>query len=118
MTGVVEKYEFAGTEIITEGRNNLIMKKMLSAEDSEDSVSVVWVKIDGKHLLLKTHSKMRLYFILEGSFTFIVDEGREVLLSKNDLLTLPQSTIYSFWGVGEYLVMNTPAFKDGDDEYI
>jgi mannose-6-phosphate isomerase-like protein (cupin superfamily) len=67
---------------------------------------------------LRTNSKRRVYFILEGSFTFIVDSNPRVQLTKNDLLTLHQSTTYSFWGVGEYLVMNTPAFKDGDDEYM
>jgi mannose-6-phosphate isomerase-like protein (cupin superfamily) len=105
-------------ETIPEKSNNLVMKKLLSTAEQHNSISMVWVEIDGSHRAIRTHSKERIYYILEGSFTFRIGEEENIILATNDIIVLPCLSTYSFQGVGKYLVMNIPAFKDGDDEYV
>lgn len=112
------KIDFELVETIPEKSNNLVMKKLLSAAEQHNSISMVWVEIDGRHRALRTHSKERIYYVLEGSFTFTIGEEENIFAAANDIIILPYLSTYSFHGAGKYLVMNIPAFKQGDDEYV
>ena len=118
MEKTFRKVEFEPVEKIPEWSNNLVMKKLLSATEQHNSISMVWVEIDGSHRALRTHSKERIYYVLEGSFTFTIGESENIFVAANDIITLPYLSTYSFQGAGKYLVMNIPAFKEGDDEYV
>jgi hypothetical protein len=39
-------------------------------------------------------------------------------MQAGDILTLKQGCSYSLKGNAKYLVINTPAFEDGDDTYL
>ena len=112
------KVDFELVENIPERSNNLVMKKLLSSAEKHSSISMVWVEIDGSHRALRTHSKERIYYVLEGSFTFTIGEEENIFVTANDIIILPYLSTYSFQGAGKYLVMNIPAFKQGDDEYV
>jgi mannose-6-phosphate isomerase-like protein (cupin superfamily) len=114
----VNKIEFLKLHEITELTNHLVLKQIISNKDFNGSLSLTWVKIDGQHQPLRTHSQLRVYIIISGSFSFQIENRRTHQLEKHDVLTLEAGTSYSLFGKGEYIVLNAPAFKDGDDEYL
>lgn len=118
MSAQVKKFEFSNLPEISELSNHLMLKQIISNKDLNGSVSMTWVKIDGQHQSLRTHSKLRVYFIISGNFEFKIDSEHSFQLEKYDVLTLEVGSTYSLMGTGEYLVLNSPAFKDGDDEYL
>lgn len=118
MSAGANKIEFLKLHEITELTNHLVLKQIISNKDFNGTFSMTWVKIDGQHQPLRTHSQLRVYFIISGSFSFLVENGQSHQLEKDDVLTLEAGSSYSLFGKGEYVVMNAPAFKDGDDEYL
>jgi mannose-6-phosphate isomerase-like protein (cupin superfamily) len=114
----VKKYSFLGSNEILEPLNNLVLRQIISNEDHDGAISLTWVSIDGEHKTLCTHSKLRVYFVISGELEFEIDGTHSLLLKKHDALTLESGSTYSLTGTAEYLVLNSPAFVDGDDEYL
>jgi mannose-6-phosphate isomerase-like protein (cupin superfamily) len=96
--------------------NHLKYKQLLTSKSHGPDISVTLVEIDGKHLELRTDSSSRVYVIYEGEFTFTI-EGSTFSAKKGDVLRIARGETYSFQGAGRYLVINSPAFKSGDDIY-
>ena len=96
--------------------NHIRYKQLVTALQHGPDVSVTLVDIDGEHLELRTDVSSRLYVLLEGEFTFII-EGSTFKASKEDVIMIARGETYSFSGKGKYLVINSPAFKNGDDIY-
>ena len=116
-----DKYELISnqsTPKILEPENSLELKTLLNAAKSNSAISVTEVEISGEHLRLKTNSILRTYYLVSGSLEFEVDGETGIFLNPGDLLTLKQGCEYNLKGNAKYLVMNTPAFKDGDDTYL
>lgn len=113
-----KKIDFKKLPQIVEPQNDLVLKQLLSAEESNGALSVTWVELDGKHRPLISHSRLRVYVVISGSFTFTVNESVVYHLEKNDALTLNPGSRYSLSGNGEYVVLNVPAFTQDDDEYL
>ena len=103
---------------ILEPENNLELKTLLNSAKSNGAISVTEVEISGEHRRLRTNSILRTYYLVSGSLEFEVDGEKGIVLNEGDLLTLKQGCEYSLKGIAKYLVMNTPAFKDGDDTYL
>jgi hypothetical protein len=82
------------------------------------SVSVTRVAIDGRHRTLASKRSVRLYFVLSGELTFFLGDRGPTAVASGDLLSIPRGCSYSLEGRAEYLVINTPAFEAGDDEYF
>jgi len=53
-----------------------------------------------------------------GSLEFTIDGESGINMHAGDVLTLKEGCEYSLKGTAKYLVINTPAFKDGDDTYL
>ena len=111
---------FSGRSIsqISEEKNHLLLKTLLSAKESDGRISVTEVDIDGAHQSLETKSELRTYYIINGSLEFSINGVKEIKVVQGDILTLEKNSQYSLEGSAKYLVINTPAFKDGDDVYL
>ena len=96
--------------------NHLKYKQLITSSTHGPDISVTLVEIDGEHLELRTDKSSRLYVLLDGNFTFTI-EGSTFSAVKNDIILVSRGEVYSFSGKGQYLVINGPAFKSGDDQY-
>jgi uncharacterized cupin superfamily protein len=115
------KYEIISnqsTPKILEPENSLELKTLLNSAKSNSAISVTEVEISGEHQRLRTNSILRTYYLVSGSLEFNIDGESGIAMKVGDVLTLKQGCEYSLKGSAKYLVINTPAFKDGDDTYL
>jgi len=117
LSSFARKIDFSELPEIAEPTNNLMLKQILSTLDSSGALSITWVAINGSHELLISHSQLRIYLVISGNLSFTVNGSDTHNLQKNDVLTLSSGSRYSLIGAGEYVVLNVPAFEEGDDEY-
>jgi uncharacterized cupin superfamily protein len=115
------KYEIISnqsTPKILEPENSLELKTLLNSAKSNSAISVTEVEISGEHQRLRTNSILRTYYLVSGSLEFNIDGESGIAMKVGDVLTLKAGCEYSLKGSAKYLVINTPAFKDGDDTYL
>lgn len=111
------KTSVESAEVIDEPSNSATVRPLARADEGSSSVSMTWVALDGQHQELASGRSTRIYYVLSGVFTFVLDGGQPVPLVAGEVLVIPRGCRYSFEGTGTYLVLNTPAFQPGDDEY-
>jgi mannose-6-phosphate isomerase-like protein (cupin superfamily) len=58
-----------------------------------------------------------VYYVLEGSAAFVIGDEPELEARKDDVVVVPRGVPYEFRGDMTYLVVNAPAFVEGDDVY-
>jgi mannose-6-phosphate isomerase-like protein (cupin superfamily) len=104
--------------VISEPNNDLVLRQLVSRAVDGPEISITWVDIAGQHNPLKTDSSTRIYYILEGDFVFDCEKMESMSASAGDVVVIYKSCLYSFKGSGKYLVINSPAFQEGDDIYI
>jgi mannose-6-phosphate isomerase-like protein (cupin superfamily) len=80
-------------------------------------MSVTWVRLAGRHRRLRTDRSARVYYVLEGSAAFVLGEEPELEARQGDVVVVPRGVPYEFRGEMTYLVLNAPAFREGDDVY-
>jgi len=97
--------------------DDVVMRRLVRRDRHGSAVSVTWVRLDGRHRRLRTDRSTRVYYILDGTATFDVG-GHRYDVQKDDVVLVPVSTPYELWGQTTYLVVNGPAFADGDDVYV
>jgi len=107
----------ARAETIDEPSNCATVRPLVRAEEDGSSMSMTWVSIDGRHRPLSSRRSARVYYILSGSLRFVLTGGQPGTLGPGDALVIPKGCKYFLEGTGTYLVLNTPAFEPGDDEY-
>ena len=105
MSSFSRKIDFSELPEIAEPANDLVLKKILTNLDSSGALSISWVAINGS-------------LVMSGNLSVTVIGSNVYSLGKNDVLTLSRGSHYSLTGVGEYIVVNVPAFEEGDDEYL
>ena len=103
---------------VAEPQNHLSFKSLLNSIEFDGAISVTKVAIEGKHLELITKSNVRIYILISGHLSFSIEDQSGIELQPGVILTLAAGTKYSLEGKGEYFVINAPAFKESDDEYI
>jgi hypothetical protein len=118
MSGKYELISNQSTRELPEPENNLILKTLLNSIKSDGAISVTEVEISGEHRRLRTNSILRTYYLVSGSLEFTIDGEPGINMQSGDVLTLKEGCEYSLKGNAKYLVINTPAFKDGDDTYL
>lgn len=96
--------------------DDLVMCALLGASTTPD-VSVTHVRLNGRHRPLRTHRSTRVYYVLEGSAEFGVGDEAPVRAEAGDLVVVPRGERYWLAGDLAYLVINTPAYVEGDDVY-
>ena len=94
----------------------LAMRPLVTAAH-EAGMSVTWVELAGRHRRLRTDRSTRVYYILRGSATFVLGDEPKVDARERDVVVVPRGTSYEFEGDVTYLVLNAPAFVEGDDIY-
>jgi len=99
---------------IDEPSNDLVMKKLVSGGD----LSVTWVRIDGAHRRLRTDASTRLYYVVDGDGWFVLGDEPQFEVRTGDVVVVPRGTPYALGGTLTYLVINGPAFREGDDVYV
>jgi hypothetical protein len=115
------KYELISNQAaaeIAEPENSLNLKTLLNSVKSDGAISVTEVEISGEHQRLRTNSILRTYYLVSGNLEFTIDGESGIAMKAGDVLTLKAGCEYSLKGTAKYLVINTPAFKDGDDTYL
>jgi len=103
--------------LISELENNLNLKTLLNATQTDNLISITEVEIFGQHQRLQTNSYLRIYYIIHGEVEFQIDQDPSVKLVAGDLLTISSGSQYELFGKAKYLVINTPAFQESDDDY-
>jgi mannose-6-phosphate isomerase-like protein (cupin superfamily) len=107
----------ANADLINEPTNSATVRPLARAAEGPSSISVTWVSIDGRHQELASRRSARLYYVLGGDLTFVLDGRRPTALAAGELLVIPKGCPYYLEGTATYLVLNTPAFEAGDDVY-
>ena len=103
--------------VIDESSNAALVFPLVRLVEGSSSISVTRVEINGRHRTLRSARSVRLYFVLSGSLDFVLDEGEPVTVEAEDTLVIPKGCWYNLAGRATYLVINCPAFEDGDDGY-
>lgn len=103
---------------VHERSNHLTYRKLVHADIDGRDLSVTSVEIAGEHRRLKTDASTRVYYILSGDFVFTIRDEEPINASDNDVVVIYRSSEYGFVGTGKYLVLNGPAFQEGDDQYV
>jgi len=104
-------------ELIEEPSNAAMVRPLARADEGGSSLSVTWVSLDGRHRELASRRSARAYYVLGGALTFVLGGGEPTELAAGGLLVVPKGCRYRMEGTATYLVLNTPAFQEGDDEY-
>lgn len=114
MTAVVRR---AGVPPVAEPANHLTLQALVTAAAHGPDVSLARVLIDGQHRRLRTDRSTRVYTVLEGELSVQVADGVAEVLGSGDVAVVPRGAAYEVAGTATYLVINAPAFVDGDDVY-
>lgn len=94
---------------------HLTMRRLAGRDQHGPDISVTWVQIDGRHRKMRSDHTTRVYYFLDGTGEFKLGDGQPFGVAKDDMVVIPKGTPYEFTGTLTYLVMNGPAFKQGDD---
>ena len=97
-------------------RDAVVMRTIVTPAH-EAGMSVTWVQLAGRHRRLRTDRSARVYYLLDGSATFILGDEPEFEARQGDVVVVPRGVPYEFHGEMTYLVINAPAFVEGDDVY-
>ncbi len=101
---------------VSEPENGLEMRALVRSADTPD-ISVTRVVLAGRHRPLRTDRSTRVYYLLEGSCHFSVGEAEPFGAHGGDAVVIPRGVEYSLEGHVTYLVLNSPAYVEGDDVY-
>jgi mannose-6-phosphate isomerase-like protein (cupin superfamily) len=95
--------------------DDLTMSTLLRAEHAA-GLSITHVRLSGTHRPLRAPRTVRVYYVLEGSASFMVGD-EELAAGPGDVVVVPRGARYSLAGKLTYLVLNAPAYVEGDDVY-
>lgn len=104
--------------LVVEQENALVLRTLAGQASGCPAISVTWVELDGHHRRLVSGPGTRAYFVLSGRLRFKCSGFEDIEAEKEHLLLLPPRTEYEIDGQGTYLVINAPAFQEGDDLYV
>lgn len=96
--------------------NPLGMRRLVDRERHCENLSVNWIQIWGTHRRTGSDRSTRLYYILSGNGWFQIGAQTSEDVRTGDLAVIPRGVPYSFGGYMTYLLVNQPAFTDGDDQ--
>ncbi len=95
--------------------DDLTMSTLLRAEHGA-GLSLTRVRLSGAHRPLRAPRTVRVYYVLEGTASFTVGD-EELVAGPGDVVVVPRGERYSLAGELTYLVLNAPAYVEGDDVY-
>ena len=104
--------------------DTLVMKKAIGSSRrdpnfsmpiSTESLSVTYIKIWGRLRRIRCDESDRVMFIVDGEAIVSVGEEPPAHVGKGDFVLIPKGTPYEFKGDITYLVINSPAYREGSD---
>ncbi len=75
------------------------------------------IEIDGDHGKLKCVNEDRVYFIIDGTGKFVIEE-KVLEIEANDVVFVPKNTVYNFIGKFKFFLICSPEFNPDDDVFI
>ena len=105
-------------KLLAEPQNDLVGRALVGRMNGSEDVSITWIRLDGHHQRLRSGDTIRIYYVLSGSLVFEIEPDVHIAAERDHTVILDPSSAYSLSGTGEYLVINAPAFTEGDDEYL
>lgn len=97
--------------------NAVWLQSLVSAAEHGPDISVTWVHIAGHHRRLRTNRSTRVYVLVSGVLHIQLGDARPAQIPQGGVAVVPRDTPYELDGTATYLVINAPAFVDGDDHY-
>jgi mannose-6-phosphate isomerase-like protein (cupin superfamily) len=104
--------------------DTLVMKKAIgsTARDpnfrmpvSTDSLSVTHIRIFGRLRRIRCDESDRVMFVVSGDAIVKVGDEEPAHITAGDFVLIPRGTAYEFKGDLTYLVINSPAYREGSD---
>ena|ERR1051326_229740 len=105
--------------------DTLVMKKAVGSPSRDpnfkmtvatETLSVTYITIFGRLRRITCHESDRVMFIVSGQAIVQVGDEAPALANTGDLVLIPRGTPYEFKGNLTYLVINSPAYREGSDE--
>ena len=104
--------------------DTLVMKKAIGSNKSDpnfhmpvntDSLSLTYIKIFGRLRRIRCDESDRAMFIVEGHAIVKVGDEEPAHVTAGDFVLIPKGTQYEFKGNLTYVVVNSPAYREGSD---
>lgn len=102
---------------VSDPRDAVTMRSLITAAEHGPDLSVTSIRLQGRHRRLRTERSTRVYYVIDGCAAFSVGDSQPFVAQRGDAVIVAPGTPYEFEGNMTYLVINTPAFQDGDDLY-
>lgn len=104
--------------------DTLVMKKAIGSRErdpnflgsvSTESLSVTYIRIFGRLRRIRCDESDRVMFIVRGEAIVQVGDEKPAAVREGDFVLIPRATPYEFKGDITYLVINSPAYREGSD---
>jgi mannose-6-phosphate isomerase-like protein (cupin superfamily) len=104
--------------------DTLVMKKAIGSNKRDpnfrmsintDSLSLTYIKIFGRLRQIRCDESDRAMFIVGGDAIVRVGDEEPQHVSQGDFVLIPRGTPYEFKGNLTYVVVNSPAYREGSD---
>lgn len=105
-------------------RDTLVMKKAIGSNerdpafampDETPSLSITYIKIWGRLQQITCDETDRAMFIVDGDGIARVGDDPPQRFGPGDFILIPRGVPYEFKGNLTYLVINSPAYREGSD---
>ena len=109
--------------VLKEPKNYLIDKvgikgKIFPVDSLTNKLEVIKVTTEiGHSTAIIEHKSDFLYYILEGNGYFLINDVKEEC-SKGDLVVIPSGTKFTYKGKLELLLIDTPPYKEEQEETL
>ncbi len=75
------------------------------------------IEINGDYGTIKCLKEDRIYFIIEGNGTFVIN-NKETIVSKEDLIFISKNTPYNIIGKMKFFMVHSPEFNSANDIHL
>lgn len=79
------------------------------------SLSITHIRIQGRLRQITCNESDRAMYVIEGDAVVRVGDEPPAWIRKGDFVLIPKGTPYEFKGNMVYLVINSPAYREGSD---
>ena len=104
--------------------DTLVMKKAIGSNKSDpnyrmsvntDSLSLTYIRIFGRLRRIRCDESDRAMFVVQGDAIVKVGDEEPAHVTAGDFVLIPRGTPYEFKGNLTYVVVNSPAYREGSD---
>ena len=105
--------------------DTVVMKKAIGSRkrdpafamsDETPSLSITHIKIWGRLNQETCDESDRAMFVIEGDAIARIGDDKPAYVGPGDFILIPKGTSYEFKGNLTYLVINSPAYREGSDK--